>query len=399
MKGADFPAVSSQPAEASLSAWTPDHVKSIGADGACQTAPVLTQDDFARIASDVDFWDAWPIQEAAGMPARLADGSTLWMALGAPHFPDPEMRHGHARIHLLRLSGDEWQHLGHAMPDGFSPGSREWSGSAVLDGQSDTVTLYFTAAGRKGEAEPSFLQRMFVARATLGGDCEAPCLVDWRDLEEVVQRDPAQYMASEAGSGRIGTIKAFRDPAFFHDDKSGRDYLFFAASAAQSSSAFNGVIGVAAAQDDAGSDWETLPPVVSADGLNNELERPHVVRHEGLYYLFWSTQSHVFDPQGPVGPTGLYGMVSENLLHGWHPLNGSSLVFANPPEAPRQAYSWFVMPDLQVTSFVDDWGTASQNGGPRRFGATFAPMLQLWLDGDKAGLVKQEGGDGAAGRR
>ena len=68
------------------------------------------------------------------------------------------------------------------------------------------------------------------------------------------------------------------------------------------------------------------------------------------------------------------------------PLNGTGLVFANPPEAPNQAYSWLVMPDLQVTSFIDDWGNPSPGGQERRFGATFAPMLRLRLDGDNAGL-------------
>lgn len=373
-----------------ISRWTPEQVRMIG-DAAPCVAPLMGAGDFARIAPDVDFWDAWPLQDRAGMPAILEDGSSLWMALGAPHFADPEERHGHASIHLLLRSGGKWQHLGRAMPEGFSPGSREWSGSAVLDRPDDGLTLYFTATGRRGEAELSFLQRMFRARATLVQDGGVPRLVDWRELEEIVERDPEHYMASEAGTGKVGTIKAFRDPAFFHDEYSETDFLFFAASAAQSHSAFNGVVGVAMVQDEAGRSWKTLSPVISADGLNNELERPHVVRHGGLYYLFWSTQTHVFAPEGPTGPTGLYGMVSEDLLHGWRPLNGTGLVFANPPEAPSQAYSWFVMPDLQVASFVDNWRASPQDQAPRRFGATFAPMLRLSLDGDKAGLASGHG--------
>ena len=126
--------------------------------------------------------------------------------------------------------------------------------------------------------------------------------------------------------------------------------------------------------------------LVSADGLNNELERPHVIRHAGRYYLFWSTQAQVFDPTGPVGPTGLYGMVSERLGGGWKPLNGTGLIFANPPEAPAQAYSWLVLPDLEVASFVDDWGPMVP-ARPRRFGGTFAPPPRLALDGASARLA------------
>jgi levansucrase len=63
-------------------------------------------------------------------------------------------------------------------------------------------------------------------------------------------------------------------------------------------------------------------------------------------------------------------------------------VLANPAESPRQAYSWLVMPDLQVTSFVDDWGDKQAGDQPRRFGATFAPMIRLRLEGTRAGLAR-----------
>ena len=71
---------------------------------------------------------------------------------------------------------------------------------------------------------------------------------------------------------------------------------------------------------------------------------------------------------------------------GWRPLNSDGLVFANPEAAPRQAYSWLVLPDLTVASFVDDWGRGRDAQGVRRFGATFAPTLRLRLAGDTAGL-------------
>lgn len=335
--------------------------------------------DFARVSATLDIWDAWPVQVRSGDCWTMASGAQLWMALGAPRFDDPDERHGHARIHLFRREAAAWVHLGPAMPDGFSPGSREWSGSAIIDDAHDELILYFTAAGRRGEAALSFEQRMFSARARLTAEGAA---VDWRDLREVIPPQAALYMPTTGGGG-IGTIKAFRDPAYFRDPVDGRHHLFFAGSLAGSASAFNGVVGVATAPADAPDNWTLAPPILSADDLNNELERPHVVHHHGLYYLFWSTQAHVFNPDGPIGPTGLYGMIGQRATGPWRPLNGSGLVFANPPEAPAQSYSWMVMPDLSVTSFVDDWG-----GSPdRRFGGTFAPFVTLWLDGDKAGVV------------
>ena len=366
--------------------WSADHVRIIS-QRKHSSAPVITEGDLRRVSPELDIWDAWPLQEPGGAPAQLQDGSTLWMALGSPRYPDPDERHAHARIHLLHLRAGTWEHLGPAMPEGFSPGSREWSGSAVLTPGSTDVTLYFTAAGRRGEPSVTFEQRVFCATATLVDLGARPRLENWRDLREIVRRDPAYYMASDSGRAEVGAIKAFRDPYYFVDPADGVGYLLFAGSAAAPASDFNGVIGAARADLDAPTGWRTLAPRVSANGLNNELERPHVIVKGGAYYLFWSTQCRVFDPQGPVGPTGLYGMAGASIAGPWRPLNGSGLVFANPAEAPRQAYSWLVLPDLRVISFVDDWGRDRPAGAARRFGATFAPLLQLVLDGDAARLA------------
>jgi levansucrase len=367
--------------------WTGSHVQALQQSG-YDTTYLLGEKDLARVSAELDIWDAWPIQAQDGAPALLHGSATLWMALASPRFDHPDERHSHARIHLILRQEGRWRDLGPAMPDGFSPGSREWSGSAVLSEDLQLVTLYFTASGRRGEHQLSFEQRLFSARATLEHRLDGWALNDWRDLKEIVRRDPDHYMDTANAGGTVGTIKAFRDPAYFWDPVRERHFLFFAASQANSGSSYNGVIGWATTDDPEDDRWRILPPLVSADGLNNELERPHAIHHAGRYYLFWSTQSHVFDPEGPVGPTGLYGMTSLDLGHGWEPLNGTGLVLANPAASPRQAYSWLVMPDMQVTSFVDDWGDKTSGAPARRFGATFAPLVRIWLEGSGAGIAR-----------
>jgi levansucrase len=232
---------------------------------------------------------------------------------------------------------------------------------------------------------PTFEQRLFSTQAMLTSAGGKPTLTDWRGLREIVQCDPSLYMASDSGTGRIGTIKAFRDPAYFRDPRDDREFLFFAGSRANAGSDFNGVIGAIVAKPGGEPAWKLLPPIIDATAVNNELERPHVVPHDGLYYLFWSTQRHVFAP-ALSAPTGLYGMVAPSLEAGWRPLNGTGLIFANPQQAPRQAYSWFVLPDLSVISFIDDWGRGCDAVGVRRFGGTFAPLLHLRLSGETAAL-------------
>ena len=131
-----------------------------------------------------------------------------------------------------------------------------------------------------------------------------------------------------------------------------------------------------------------MPPLIDADGVNNELERPHLVVHNGLYYVFWSTQRHMFAIEGAAGPTGLYGMVASSVLGPYRPLNGSGLVAGNPVAEPHQSYSWWVCNDLSVVSFVDHWGLNGRaladepalNRG--QFGGTPAPVFTLELDGD-----------------
>ena len=204
----------------------------------------------------------------------------------------------------------------------------------------------------------------------------------------VVRPDPALYMPTSGEGGGIGTIKAFRDPAYFCDTADMSHYLFFAGSLAGSASPFNGVVGFAHAPADHPEDWTLQPPLIVADGLNNELERPHMIRHAGLYYLFWSTQRRRF-AAGVAAPTGLYGMVADGMAGPWRPLNDSGLVAANPPEAPMQAYCWWVTGEGEVTSFVDYRGVAGPDqptdAGERRavFGGTPAPWFALDFDGDR----------------
>jgi levansucrase len=187
----------------------------------------------------------------------------------------------------------------------------------------------------------------------------------------------------------VGEIKAFRDPAFFRDPADGAAYLLFAASLPAPSSAFNGAVGLARADDGALETWTAMAPILHADGLNNELERPHVIHRGGLYYLFWSTQAEVFAPEGPIGPTGLYGMAAPTLLGPYVPLNGTGLVLANPAQAPFQAYSWLVAKDLSVSSFINHVGAAgplAPEGEAARavFGGAPAPLEIINLDGTRA---------------
>ena len=79
----------------------------------------------------------------------------------------------------------------------------------------------------------------------------------------------------------------------------------------------------------------------------------------------------------------------------WTPLNGSGLVLRNPLEDPYQCYSWLVLHDLRVASFVDMFDMSGRSPdeieaagcSTRHFGGTPAPLQQITLKGDQARLV------------
>ena len=363
-------------------AWTSQHLGMLDLQPASQT-PLVRSINRTGLAEGRIYWDMWPIQDPDGRPARL-NGREFWMVLSAPDRKDPSLRHFEAKIRLLERLGDGWADRGDVLPPFTVPYEREWAGSSVTDGQS--VTLYFTAAGTS--ARPGgYQQALFEAQGKIGSDGLPH---GWEVPRPSLQTITPEYMPADAHEGEAGKIKAFRDPAWFRDPANGREYLIFTASLANAASDYNGAVGVA---EKRGDHWQLLPPLIHADGVNNELERAHVVFHACRYYAFWVTQSSTFAPGLRQAPNGLYGMVADTLLGEYRPLNGNGLVLGNPESDPFQTYSWFVTADLQVASFVDFWGLqgrplpADPAEANRHFGGVPAPLLQLVIDGDRCALA------------
>jgi len=334
-----------------------------------------------------DVWDSWPILEEDGSTV-VACGAELWMALAVPAVGHPEERHDLARIRLLARNGERWRDLGDVFPDGASPGSREWSGSAVrrADG---TVSVFYTATGVHGESRPTFRQQVVEARARLT-EVDGVVHLDPRVEHRVVLRGESPYLPADEIEGGAGRIRAFRDPGWFRDPADGREYLLIAASM-PSGDHFTGAVALAVAT---ATGWDLRPPLLVSEGVNHEIERPHIVVHQGRYYLFFCTSSQAFDPAG-TAPTGLYGFVAPTLTGPYEPLNGSGLVIRNPPAQPDQAYAWLVLPDRSVESFVNY--LPAGGGDPRladavtaraSFGGTAAPTLHLALGETSTELVK-----------
>jgi len=346
----------------------------------------ITAADVVPLVPGLDLWDCWPLAHEDGRTATVA-GRQYWFFLSAPQFPDPVQRHGHARVRLLSRGAEGWRDHGNALPDGLTPGSREWAGSAVLHEDGRTVTLFYTVAGRPDETALTFEQRLFAVVGELGAEGPAA----WGRPAELFAADGTRYaLANDAVERGPGTLKAFRDPFFFRDPVTAEAHLVFTASAGWTADSHNGMVGLATLTP---AGWVLEDPLVEAVGVNNELERAQAHYRAGRYYLFWSTQTHTFAPAAPQGPNGLYGMVAESLRGPWRPLNGSGLVAANPAGEAAQSYSWIVTGEDEVWSFVDYWGMAGRKPADHphlvrsHFGGTAAPVFRLVFDDDRVTLA------------
>ena len=372
------------------SAWLPAHVAAIDAT-LLQEIPLVVASDLIDILPGFQLWDYWAFETPEGVAVSL-EGWTPWVVMCAPRNVHPDLRHDVARLRLMLERSGIWSDCGFLLPDDLNPGSREWAGSTMFDARTGKVTLFYTVTGRSGDQLQTYEQRLFQVEGRLEQRDGNARVVDWTAPFENVVADDVHYVLVNQSEGRPGMIKGFRDPFHFRDPD-GSDYLLFTGSLKRSSSEYNGVIGLARAVDEDLKNWKILPPLISADGVNNEMERP-VVRHvHGLYYIFWSTQRKTFAPDGPSGPNGLYGMVSDALAGPYRPLNGTGLVAPNPATEPYQTYSWWVSDNLEVSGFVELWGLEGRDPSndpdlvASQFGGVPAPRFRIALNGDRAHVI------------
>lgn len=395
----DFNRCLQQSINAVPSRWTRAQVEQIEINGT-NTAPLIME-PFPRISPDLWIWDMWPLIEKDGSIAVLPGGWRVLFALSVPKNILPGKRHDVARIsYFYSRNGLDWIQGGYVFEEGTALGSRQWAGSAMID--NGTIHYFYTATGRRGETQITYEQRIALASSGYFSDLDGVELVDFSPHQVILEPDGILYQTEEQSSG--GIIYAFRDPFFFKDPATGCEYLLFEGNIAGTSADINcgpdvpaeaaeytGNIGIALLRNNDFSSWQLLPALLEAGCTNQQTERPHIVVNNGLYYLFTDSHRSTFAP-GVTGPDGLYGFVAGSLRGNYLPLNESGLVVSNPPSEPFQAYSWLVLPDFSVLSFIDNFnlqGIPIEEVGflpdafqYAHFGGTLAQTLQLRVSGE-----------------
>ncbi|WP_134704857.1 glycoside hydrolase family 68 protein [Ammoniphilus sp. YIM 78166] len=374
------------------------------------TAPLIPIEDLEELTPEYHIWDTWPLQDRNGHPA-VVNGHKIIFALTVPSDVTPGKRHDTAEIRYFHSKdGKSWKLGGLLFNDGQGLGSRQWAGSAIVN-KDGKFHIFYTATGRKNEERLTYEQRLATATANIVTTNSSVTFTNWSDHKIILEPDGQYYQTQDQASQGEFSSYAFRDPYFFQDPKTGEEYILFEANSAGSlaertcqkehpgSKSFNGSIGMAKAVNDRLTEFEVLPPLLEANCVNEELERPSMMVKGNRYYLFTKTHPEKFAP-GLDAPEGLYGFTSPSLIGGYKPLNGSGLVIANPKDNPYQAYSWMVMPNGTVISFVNYVNVEGKNiyeigeQGPdyekEHFGGMLAPSLKLSITGDQTKIVHEK---------
>lgn len=361
------------PAGDSATAWTLAHVKCAELTPEVMAPPIAP--DFPLMSEEVWLWDTWPLTDLEMRPVSV-NGWHIIIGLVASRELGFDDRHAVARIGwFASRDGRDWAYRGHLIPEGFALGSRQWSGSAVLIG--DQVHLFYTASGEGGDGggddwlQSDHVQRVAHATATIQAteDRIRFDTLGFADSIVVAEGDGERYQSAEqARDSEI--LYGFRDPFVFRE---GEDILMLFTANQPGPGCFTANIGVARALDSTLDHWELLPPLLHASGVNQQLERPHLVRDNDRYYLFFLSHQGTYAP-GLRGPDGVYAFVSESLRGAYRPVNGSGYVMVSPLDRAPERFADYVMPNWLVEGFIDTVGS--------RRGGTLAQTVRLNADGD-----------------
>jgi levansucrase len=362
------------------------------------TSPAIPL-NFPIMTNQVWVWDTWPLTNL-NTDVVTFRGWHVIFSLTAPRNVPFNDRHSIARIGFFySRDAKSWIYGGPLFREGDAFGIRQWAGSAILRG-GNLVQTFYTASGHDNAPPPApndVLQRIATATGRIHANSERVWFTGFHDHSIVAQADGRLYQTLEQSQG-APIIYAFRDPFIFRNPADRKVYILFEGNTPGQAGSYRcqprdigpvppghvvppdanlytGNIGLAEVTSANLRRVRLLHPLLAANCVNQQLERPHFVFHQNRVYLFTISHKFTYAP-GLTGPDGVYGFVGRAIRDDYQPLNGSALVLGNPAEQPNQQYSHYVMPNLLVESFIDTFQTPA---GPVS-GGTLAPTLQMAIE-------------------
>lgn len=414
--------------------------------------------NFPQTNDNVWVWDTWPlINEAADQFSYK--GWEVIFSLTADRragytFDD---RHIHARIGFFyrkagipasqRPANGGWIYGGNLFPNGASvtvfrnapmTHNAEWSGSTrIMDVNSGAISVFYTATSFNRNAPTGSnitppIAIITKADGQIHANEKGVWFTGFNHHEPLLEPDGKYYQTRFQNE-----YYSFRDPFTFVDPAHpGKTFMVFEGNTAVQRGAracteadlgyapndpyredLNQVmnsgatyqmanVGLAVSTDKTLSKWTFLPPILSANCVNDQTERPQIYMKDGKYYLFTISHRSTY-AAGVDGPDGVYGFVGNGIRSDFQPMNnGSGLVLGNPTDLnqpagqpadlyptqnPRtfQSYSHYVIPGGEVQSFIDAVGT--------RRGGSLAPTVKININGASSSVDRSYGNNGLGG--
>ncbi|MFT9179045.1 MAG: glycoside hydrolase family 68 protein [Zymomonas mobilis] len=352
--------------------------------------------DFPIMRGDLWLWDTWPLRDINGNPVSFKGWNVIFSLVADRNIPWND-RHSHARIgYFYSKDGKSWVYGGHLLQESANTRTAEWSGGTIMaPGSRNQVETFFTSTlfDKNGVREA-------VAAVTKGriyADSEGVWFKGFDQSTDLFQADGLFYQNYAENN-----LWNFRDPHVFINPEDGETYALFEANVAtvrgeddigedeigpvpantvvpKDANLCSASIGIARCLSPDRTEWELLPPLLTAFGVNDQMERPHVIFQNGLTYLFTISHDSTY-ADGLTGSDGLYGFVSENGIFGpYEPLNGSGLVLGGPASQPTEAYAHYIMNNGLVESFINE--IIDPKSGKVIAGGSLAPTVRVELQG------------------
>jgi levansucrase len=260
--------------------------------------------DFPVMTEEVWVWDTWPLTNLSGNVLTYQGWHVIFSLVAPREIPFSD-RHWQARIGFFySRDAKTWTYGGFLFPALTPHGSREWAGSALLFGENE-VRAFYTASGRPGGGiDPTdAFQRLATSRGRIHADANGVWFTGFRNHTVIAEPDGRWYQTLAQGAGGVGN-PAFRDPWVFRNPADDRVYMLFEGNSGGPAGShvcgpravgpvppghevpadarfYTGNIGLARAQNANMTRWRLLPPLLSANCVDRETERPHLVIRGG----------------------------------------------------------------------------------------------------------------------
>ncbi|MGP7816626.1 glycoside hydrolase family 68 protein [Niallia sp. 01092] len=383
-------------------------------------------------------WDSWPLMTEDGKVASI--GKSKWKVIFGLTTPYND-RTGASKIAYYYTNSDSdfstWKFGGYVIPEdkriidstkGIGSGSREWSGSSIID-QKGNLHLFYTVSDRGQDIATAIMpikdtgDKLVIAPPTFNEIIMSPDGYYYQTQEQANER------ASETNAPQNFT---FRDPHFFQDPKTKKNYLVFEGNTGNGNDDreglvfrdyygeqklyekdykqlsnmeknTNGALGIVELTNKEYTKVKYMEPLLTSNLITDEIERANIIYNNGRYYLFTTTHgANMFIGTGRDGDlindtlfnnefkskmdlSGrefMLGYTATSLFGEYEPLNGNGLVLTTKVnDSINYSYSWLVLPNLNVISYARFSVPTDDPNSPHL--ATAAPSLKLHINGKR----------------